>query len=178
MTKMPNSRQQKKPLNRGDEKVAAVDTLMTEVALLFLRMKTSAAELIGKGAGSAAQRSMLKELTRSGPRSVAHMARARPVARQHFQKIANKLKVEGLVEFIPNPVHERSKLVGLTIKGRRFVDALTRVEAKVIADVAANIPVHDIQTATKVLLELKDKFTSGKWKRLLQRGRSNLRSRD
>jgi DNA-binding MarR family transcriptional regulator len=99
------------------------------------------------------------------------MARARPVARQHFQKIANMLNREGLVEFIPNPAHERSKLVRLTQKGQLFVKALTRREAKLIADLAADISVHDVQTATKVLRELKSKFASGEWKRLLERVR-------
>jgi hypothetical protein len=79
--------------------------------------------------------------------------------------------LEGLVELIPNPAHERSKLVRLTLKGHRFVEALTRREAKLIADLAVDISMHDVQTATKVLRELKDKFASGKWKRLLERVR-------
>ena len=153
------------------EKVAAVDILMTESALLFFRMKAAAADLMGKGTGSSGRRSILKELARSGPRTVAHMARSRPVARQHFQKIVNSLNREGLVEFIPNPAHERSKLVRLTQKGHLSVKVLTRREAKLIADLAADISMHDVQTATKVLQELKNKFASGEWKRLLERVR-------
>jgi DNA-binding MarR family transcriptional regulator len=171
MSKRPRSTQKRKTVTANKEKVAAVDALMTESALLFFRMKVAAAELIGKGAGSAGRRSILRELARNGPRTVAHMARARPVARQHFQKIVNRLNLEGLVEFIPNPAHERSKLVRLTLKGHRFVEALTRREAKLIADLAVDISMHDVQTATKVLRELKDKFTSRKWKRLLERVR-------
>ena len=169
MSKRLGSKQQRKSVRVDKKKVAAVDALMTASALLFFRMKVAAAELIGKGAGSSGRRSILKELARSGPRTVAHMARARPVARQHFQKIVNKLKLEGLVEFIPNPAHERSKLVRLTLKGHRFVEALTRREAKLIADLAADISMHDVQTATEVLRKLKDKFASGEWKRLLER---------
>jgi DNA-binding MarR family transcriptional regulator len=171
MSKRLRSRQKRKTITVNKEKVAAVDALMTESALLFFRMKAAAAELIGKGAGSAGRRSILRELARSGPRTVAHMARARPVARQHFQKIVNSLNLEGLVEFNPNPAHERSKLVRLTLKGHRFVEALTGREAKLIADLAANISMYDVQTATKVLRELKDRFASGKWKRPLKRVR-------
>ena len=170
MGKRPRSRQKRKTVT-VNEKVAAVDNLMTESALLFFRMKVAAADLIGKGAGSAGRRSILRELARSGPRTVAHMARARPVARQHFQKIVNRLNLEGLVEFVPNPAHERSKLVRLTLKGRRFVDALTGREAKLIGDLAVNISMRDVQTATKVLRDLKDKLASGRWKRLLERVR-------
>ena len=168
MSKRPRSRQKGKLVTVSNEKVVAVDTLMTESAFLFFRMKAAAAELIGKGAGSSGRRSILRELARSGPRTVAHMARARPVARQHFQKIVNRLNLEGLVELIPNPTHERSKLVRLTLDGHRFVEALTRREAKLIASLAVDISIDDVQTATKVLRELKDKFASGKWKRLLK----------
>lgn len=171
MSKRLRSRQKRKAGAVNKEKVAAVDTLMTESALLFFRMKVAAADLMGKGAGSSGRRSILRELARSGPRTVAHMARARPVARQHFQKIVNSLNLEGLVEFIPNPAHERSKLVRLTQKGHLFVEALTRREAKLIADLAADISTHDVQIATKVLRELKNKFASGEWKRLLERVR-------
>lgn len=164
-------RSQREPVTVNTEKVAAVDTLMTESALLFFRMKVAAADLMGKGTGSSGRRSILKELARSGPRTVAHMARARPVARQHFQKIVNRLNREGLVEFIPNPAHERSKLVRLTQKGHLFVKVLTRREAKLIAELAADISMHDVQTATKVLRELKNKFASGEWKQLLERVR-------
>jgi DNA-binding MarR family transcriptional regulator len=157
-----------KPVTVDKGKVAAVDALMTESALLFFRMKVAAAELMGKGAGSSGRRSILRELARSGPRTVPHMARARPVARQHFQKIVNKLNLEGLVEFIPNPAHERSKLVRLTSKGHLFVDALARREAKLIPALAADISTRDVEIATKVLRELKDKLASTEWKRLLR----------
>ena len=151
------------------EKVAAVDALMTESALLFFRMKVAAAETIGKGAGSSGRRSILRELASSGPQTVPQMARARPVARQHFQKIVNALNLDGLVELIPNPAHERSKLVRLTSKGRLFVESLRRREAKLIANLAADISMHDVQTATKVLRALRDKFAGREWKRLLKR---------
>ncbi len=169
MSKRQRSKQPTKPVTVDKEKVAAVDTLMTESALLFFRMKVAAADLMGKGAGSSGRRSILRELARNEPRTVAHMARARPVARQHFQKIVNRLNLEGLVEFIPNPAHERSKLVRLTLNGHLFVEALMRREAKLIADLAADISMHDVQTATNVLRELKNKFASGEWKRLLER---------
>jgi DNA-binding MarR family transcriptional regulator len=176
MNRKPRSGQKRKLVIVNNEKVAAVDTLMTESALLFFRMKAAATELIGKGAGSSGRRSILRELARSGPRTVAHMARARPVARQHFQKIANRLNLEGLVEFIPNPTHERSKLVRLTPKGHQFVEALTRREAKLIAELAVDISTHDVRTAIEVLRQLKDKFASGKWKRLLKEVRGERAS--
>jgi DNA-binding MarR family transcriptional regulator len=75
-----------------------------------------------------------------------------------FSKDSKYVESGSLVEFIPNPAHERSKLVRLTQKGHLFVEALTRREAKLIADLAADISTHDVQTATKVLRGLKNKF--------------------
>jgi DNA-binding MarR family transcriptional regulator len=169
MRKELHSKRQTKSIAVNKKKVAAVDVLMTESALLFFRMKVAAAEMIGKGAGSAGRRSILRELANSGPQTVPQMARARPVARQHFQKIVNTLNLDGLVELIPNPAHERSKLVRLTSEGRLFVESLSRREAKLIANLAADISMRDVRTATKVLRELRDKFAGREWKRLLER---------
>jgi hypothetical protein len=59
--------------------------------------------------------------------------------------------------------------VRLTQEGHLFVKVLTRREAKLIAELAADISMHDVQTATNVLRELKNKFASGEWKQLLER---------
>ena len=43
----------------------------------------------------------------------------RPTSRQRMHRLADELAAEGLVEFIDNPKHRRSKLVQLTPKGGR-----------------------------------------------------------
>jgi DNA-binding MarR family transcriptional regulator len=48
---------------------------------------------------------------------VPQIAQMRPTSRQRMQRLANELADEGLVTFIDNPKHRRSKLVQLTSKG-------------------------------------------------------------
>src|SRR5215211_1187761 len=52
-----------------------------------------------------------------GPLTVPQIAQMRPTSRQRMQRLADELADEGLVEFIDNPKHRRSKLVQLTPKG-------------------------------------------------------------
>src|SRR5512132_1591650 len=54
-----------------------------------------------------------------GPLTVPQIARMRPTSRQRMQRLADELAAEGLVTFVDNPKHRRSKLVQLTPKGER-----------------------------------------------------------
>jgi len=58
---------------------------------------------------------MILQSARSIAAPLAH--RTYPTRRQRMQRLANELAAEGLVEFIDNPKHRRSKLVRLTPKG-------------------------------------------------------------
>jgi len=42
------------------------------------------------------------------------------VARQLIQRLADEAAADGLVEFVANPAHKRSKLVQLTDKGEAY----------------------------------------------------------
>ncbi|MGO8917821.1 MAG: MarR family transcriptional regulator [Stellaceae bacterium] len=61
----------------------------------------------------------MRSLTLVGPLTVPEIAKMRPTSRQRMQRLADELAAEGLVEFIDNPRHRRSKLVRLTRKGNR-----------------------------------------------------------
>src|SRR5262249_58992725 len=52
-----------------------------------------------------------------GPLTVPQIAQMRPTSRQRMQRLADELSAEGLVAFIDNPRHRRSKLVRLIAKG-------------------------------------------------------------
>lgn len=65
---------------------------------------------------------LLQTLRMQGPHTVPEIARTRPVARQHIQKLANDLAAQGLIEFVDNPERQRSKLLRLTRKGEELFD--------------------------------------------------------
>ena len=62
---------------------------------------------------------ILRTLFEDGPRTVAEIARSRPVARQGVQRNADALAERGLVSYADNPRHRRSKLLVLTTRGEK-----------------------------------------------------------
>ena len=100
-----------------DRKAAAVAELMLEVAQCFFRIRAVGQKtgLITSWGGGAF--GFMRSLALLGPLTVPQIAQMRPTSRQRMQRLADELAAEGLVEFIENPKHRRSKLVQLTRKG-------------------------------------------------------------
>jgi DNA-binding MarR family transcriptional regulator len=100
-----------------DSKAEAVAELMLEVAQCFFRIRAlgQTTGLITSWGGGAF--GFIRSLALLGPLTVPQIAQMRPTSRQRMQRLADELAAEGLVEFIDNPKHRRSKLVRLTPKG-------------------------------------------------------------
>src|SRR5829696_1756618 len=99
-------------------KAEAITALMLEVAQCFFRIralgqKTGLITIWGGGAFG-----FMRSLALLGPLTVPQIAQMRPTSRQRMQRLADELADEGLVEFIDNPKHQRSKLVQLTRQGQ------------------------------------------------------------
>ena len=58
------------------------------------------------------------------PAPVAEVARAMGLTRQSVQQTANGLARDGLIEWVENPLHRRAKLIRITPKGRKALDAV------------------------------------------------------
>ena len=100
-----------------DGKAEVVAELLLEVAQCFFRIRAvgKKAGLITSWGGGAF--GFMRSLALLGPLTVPQIAQMRPTSRQRMQRLADELAAEGLVEFIDNPKHRRSKLVRLTRKG-------------------------------------------------------------
>jgi hypothetical protein len=100
-----------------DSKAEAIAELMLEVAQCFFRIRALGQRtgLITSWGGGAF--GFMRSLALLGPLTVPQIAQMRPTSRQRMQRLADELAAEGLVEFIDNPKHRRSKLVQLTRKG-------------------------------------------------------------
>src|SRR5688572_8326954 len=100
-----------------DSKAEAVTALMLEVAQCFFRIRALGqnAGLITSWGGGAF--GFMRSLALLGPLTVPQIAQMRPTSRQRMQRLADELAAEGLVKFVDNPKHRRSKLVRLTPKG-------------------------------------------------------------
>src|SRR5215210_2608186 len=100
-----------------DSKAEAVTELMLEVAQCFFRIRVVGQKtgLITDWGGGAF--GFLRSLALLGALTVPQIARMRPTSRQRMQRLADELDAEGLVQFVDNPKHRRSKLVELTREG-------------------------------------------------------------
>lgn len=98
-------------------KAEAIAELMLEVAQCFFRIRAIGQKtgLITSWGGGAF--GFMRSLALLGPLTVPQIAQMRPTSRQRMQRLADELAAEGLVKFIENPKHRRSKLVELTRKG-------------------------------------------------------------
>jgi DNA-binding MarR family transcriptional regulator len=114
---MGSARQKKGAGPIIDSKAEAIAELMLEVAQFFFRIRAVGQRtgLITSWGGGAF--GFMRSLALLGPLTVPQIAQMRPTSRQRMQRLADELAAEGLVEFIDNPKHRRSKLAQLTPKG-------------------------------------------------------------
>jgi DNA-binding MarR family transcriptional regulator len=119
---------------------------------IYFRMKGPAERVICAPYGQTMSRySLLCDIALRGPSSVARIAKSRGTARQAIQRLADELTAEGVVEFIENPAHARSKLLSLTPHGRALTTKIGKAEARVWDEVAQTLDPRELRAATRVL---------------------------
>jgi DNA-binding MarR family transcriptional regulator len=134
----------------------AVADLMLEVAQFFFRIRAlgQRSGLITSWGGGAF--GLLRSLALIGPLTVPQIAEMRPTSRQRMQRLADELAAEGLVEFIDNPSHRRSKLVRLTRKGEARYRELNARFLTIAASMGAELSEADIRKATGIVRQLSE----------------------
>ena len=139
-----------------DSKAEAFAELLLEVAQCFFRIRAVGQKtgLITSWGGGAF--GFMRSLALLGPLTVPQIAQMRPTSRQRMQRLADELAAEGLVKFIDNPKHRRSKLVQLTPKG----DARYRERNARLLSIASTLGVAlrqpDIRRTTEIVRQLSD----------------------
>lgn len=139
-----------------DGKAEAVAELMLEVAQCFFRIRAVGQKsgLITSWGGGAF--GFMRSLALLGPLTVPQIAQMRPTSRQRMQRLADELAADGLVKFIDNPKHRRSKLVQLTRKGdARYRELHTRFMA-IAATMGVTLSEADIRNSAEVVRQLSD----------------------
>ena len=139
-----------------DGKAEAVTELMLEVAQCFFRIRALGQKtgmITSWGGGSFG---FMRSLALLGPLTVPQIAEMRPTSRQRMQRLADELAAEGLVRFIDNPKHRRSKLVELTAKGEaRYRDLNARLLATA-ATMGTSVSEAEIRRTTAIVRQLSD----------------------
>jgi DNA-binding MarR family transcriptional regulator len=140
---------------RGGE-AEDVLTLIIEIVQNFHRLRA-----LGRASGVVSEWGggtwgFLRTLALAGPQTVPDIARARPVARQRIQRLADEAAASGLVEFIDNPRHRRSKLVQLTAKGEAEYARMSAVILARCARLAKNLDAAEVKRAAATLSRLRE----------------------
>ncbi|MDZ4382299.1 MAG: MarR family transcriptional regulator [Parvibaculum sp.] len=140
----------------AEAKGEAVAELMLEVAQCFFRIRALGQKtgLITSWGGGAF--GFMRSLGLLGPLTVPQIALMRPTSRQRMQRLADELAAEGLVEFIDNPKHRRSKLVRLTRKGDTLYRELDARLLSIASTLGASLGDADIRKASEIVRHLSD----------------------
>ena len=149
----------------ANSKAEAIADLMLEVAQFFFRLRAVGQKtgLITSWGGGAF--GFMRSLALIGPLTVPQIAQMRPTSRQRMQRLADELAAEGLVEFIDNPRHRRSKMVRLTRKGNARYRELSARFLAIASTMAADLSEADIRKTIDVVRRLSEE-TKGHSERL------------
>ena len=144
----------------ADGKAEAVAELMLEVAQCFFRIRALGQRtgLITSWGGGAF--GFMRSLALLGPLTVPQIAQMRPTSRQRMQRLADELAAEGLVDFIDNPKHQRSKLVRLTPKGDACYRALNARLLSVASTMGLALSEASIRKTSEIVRQLSADVTA------------------
>ena len=139
-----------------DAKGEAIAELMLEVAQCFFRIRAlgQTTGLITSWGGGAF--GFMRSLALLGPLTVPRIAQMRPTSRQRMQRLADELAAEGLVEFMENPQHQRSKLVRLTPKGDASYRELNARFLSIASNLGVALSEADIRKTIEIVRHLSD----------------------
>jgi DNA-binding MarR family transcriptional regulator len=129
---------------------------MLEVAQCFFRIRAvgQKTRLITSWGGGAF--GFMRSLALLGPLTVPQIAQMRPTSRQRMQRLADELAVEGLVKFLNNPKHRRSKLVQLTRKGDAHYRELNARLLSIASTLGVALSERDIRKTSEIVRQLSD----------------------
>ena len=139
-----------------DNKAEAIAELMLEVAQCFFRIRALGQRtgLITSWGGGAF--GFMRSLALFGPLTVPQIAQMRPTSRQRMQRLADELAAGGLVKFVDNPKHQRSKLVQFTPKGNARYRELNARFLVIASTMGVTLGEADIRKTTKIVRQLSD----------------------
>jgi DNA-binding MarR family transcriptional regulator len=143
-----------------ESKGEAIAELMLDVAQFFFRIRAVGQKtgLITSWGGGAF--GFMRSLALQGPLTVPQIAQMRPTSRQRMQRLADELAAEGLVQFIDNPKHLRSKLVQLTPKGeKRYSDLNARFLA-IASTLGVGLNEAEIRRTRQIVQRLSDEVNA------------------
>lgn len=142
----------------AESRSQAIAELMLEIAQCFFRIRAvgQKAGLITSWGGGAF--GFMRSLALLGPLTVPQIAQMRPTSRQRMQRLADELAAEGLVEFMDNPKHRRSKLVQLTSEGSSRYCEMNNQLLAIASKLGVALAEESIRDATESVRRLSNEL--------------------
>ncbi|MCC0566913.1 helix-turn-helix domain-containing protein [Brevibacillus borstelensis] len=131
----------------------AFTDLILEIFRLNGRL-LEAGDRLTQPVGLSSARWQILGVVEHGPITVAHVARIMGLTRQSVQQTANSLEKEGLIEFLENPHHRRSKLMAMTPEGRKALDYTQEQHAVWANKIGEELDLDCLRAAVDVLRQV------------------------
>lgn len=136
----------------------AIEDLIIEIVATFFLLRAEGMRIGVVSSSGEAYWSVLRLLKVNGPQTVPQLARYRYVPRQSVQKLANEMLNEGVIEFLNNPAHKRSKLLRLTPKGEAVFAEMNDRIASLAETLAEQQNAAQVQNAADVVKHLHEQL--------------------
>lgn len=119
-----------------------------------------AGETIAAAGGQTLARWLSLEMVEARPATVAQVARKLGLTRQSVQRVADLLDRDGLTEYVDNPVHQRSKLVRITPRGRRTLSTIQLAQHAWADEVGRDVGEADLNQLSRIVARLARALTT------------------
>ncbi|MER3553485.1 MAG: MarR family transcriptional regulator [Meiothermus sp.] len=129
-------------------------------------------DAIARPVGLTSARWQILGVVEHGAIPVASVARLMGLSRQSVQQTADALEREGFTEYAENVRHLRAKLVDVTEKGREALRFVAERQAEWANEIGGKHELEDLQTALRVLRELRESLEPQSTK--AKAGRKNM----
>ena len=136
----------------------AIEDLIIEIVATFFLLRAEGMRIGVVSSAGGGYWSVLRLLKVNGPQTVPQLARYRYVPRQSVQKLANEMLTDGVIEFLNNPAHKRSKLLRLTPKGETIFAEMSDRIASLAETLAEQQNAAQLQNAADVVKHLHEQL--------------------
>jgi DNA-binding MarR family transcriptional regulator len=133
---------------------AAFDELLDQIRAVFFELRRISDDLLEDLDCTGAERSLLVELDKLGPRTVPQLARVRAITRQAMQRSVDRVALRRWVEISTNPEHQRSPLIAIAPAGRSTLAEIRTRELALLDGAKLPIGQTELRRTSTTLGEL------------------------
>lgn len=131
--------------------MTAFEELIEQVRAVFFELRAISDMLLADLDCTGAERSLLVELDRLGPRTVPQLARVRSITRQAMQRAVDRVTTRRWIAASTNPDHQRSTLIALTPAGRSVLAEIRERELALLASAKLAITQAELRRSAATL---------------------------